>query len=101
MITTQSEEQTVRVSEFRAYAAGMLSARYYALHHDPNDSVYNGPLPDPPKVVAWVLDNLCDECLAAQLFEVGWSSLDPLLRCSSIAEIEKHYEEALSPKHTH
>ena|SRR2546421_12120243 len=83
------------------YAAGLLSARYYALRYAPNDSFFLTPAPtEVPAIVRELLSSMCRGSIDSRLFESSWTSLDHALLCETSSELrtvlamipERHFQ---------
>jgi hypothetical protein len=87
-MTTESE-QAVEPIYSGGFVAGLLTARYFALRHSLNDTVFlQGAPKEIPPIVYSILERLSRSTVDHYVFETSWRSLDHLLLCETPEELD-------------
>ena len=86
---TTASEQPVEGIYSGGFVAGLLTARYYALRDTLNGGVFQRGAPsEVPTIVYLILERLSRVTVDHYLFTVGWRSLDHLLLCETLEELD-------------
>lgn len=72
------------------FVCGLLTARYYGLRHQISDAIFRNAAPtDLPDVVSALISAMARVSIDERLFERSWASLDHLLLCDSVDELQR------------
>ena len=87
-MTTASEQPVEAIYE-GGFVGGLLTARFFALRHSLNEGAFLNAAPSEiPEIVYRIIERLPRATLDHAIFGTSWRSLDDLLTCNTLDELE-------------
>jgi hypothetical protein len=86
---TTASDQPVEAVYSGGFVAGLLTARYHSLRDTLNGGAFQRGAPkEIPAIVYSILDRLSRATVDHYIFETSWRSLDHLLLCQTVEELD-------------